>query len=625
MKKTSNINAKKLTQLGWQCFKDGQYREAIEYYDKALKLIPKNNTALENRARAAGKYGKKLLDEGDNFIEAKKYLTIALEIDQCNPWTNLNLGNYYQYNANPPDYGAADQHYTMVIDYAKNYLNFTLLDKAKKQFSLVPRHAIKYYMLYGRSDEAENYSNLVIERAGDDNISLTRLSNLHTEMGRYDEAISVLDTLSNKEDSEEFVRNIKKQKIFIYIQSDDYQKALKLSVELLEQDINDRVIWKDFAKILNALDQKENALKCIKASMTVSYEQNKEKYFEALSQKAVILKGMGQYELALEATREAQNEKEATRGHYKFISQLALLESIINRSVSEKHDQAIEKATSKAGAWGKKAGSALAVGEPELAIEYYEKAIELNTSDSESPHLLNGLAKCYMKQGEFRKAIDQYDKILQKTPTVLERCATLAHKAICLFMIEEYEAAEACCNESLEYDKNSKVYFYRGIIKVFCGKDEAFGDFDTAYKNSQNDSLKIGEGNVISIEKLLLRADAEILNQCELKEDEPIENIYWNKHVELFSVILNLRGFAVDNPEGFRGILKDLPIQITQMSIMFDNKKFAEIIGTIQSLEHTVLDGSEAYISIDVSNTEVFENECCDDYQVTLVGTDSCS
>lgn len=80
--------AAKLNEHGITALNKNEYLEAIDYFQRALQILPKNETIRKNLAISYNNYAISLTGE-----EAKKYLHKAIELESDNPSYKENLAN----------------------------------------------------------------------------------------------------------------------------------------------------------------------------------------------------------------------------------------------------------------------------------------------------------------------------------------------------------------------------------------------------------------------------------------------------------------------------------------------------------------------------------------------------
>lgn len=136
------------------------------------------------------------------------------------------------------------------------------------------------------------------------------------------------------------------------------------------------------------------------------------------------------------------------------------------------------------------ASSYQALKDTKNAITYYEKAQQLNPSDSNIPYYI---AIIYYESEDWEKAKNYLDKaIALNNPQAKELLKNVneqiklsaLNKAIALYETEKYNDALPIFNQILtEDDKNSYAYYYRGMIyDAKNKKQEAINDFKKAYE-----------------------------------------------------------------------------------------------------------------------------------------------
>ena len=178
----------------------GKYREAIPYYDQAIRLEPDYAKAYNNRCAAYSKLG--------NYDQAIYDCTRAIEIDPRYASAYSNRGNAYGHKGR---YGDALSDHSRAIaikpDYADAYYNRGLEYKRKGEYDralsdytraieIDPKHAFAYgdrgtvYKERGQHDQAvSDYSRAI---AINPRYALPHINrgNIYKEKGRYDQAIS---------------------------------------------------------------------------------------------------------------------------------------------------------------------------------------------------------------------------------------------------------------------------------------------------------------------------------------------------------------------------------------------------------------------------------------------------
>lgn len=81
------MNKNKYLNLGFKHFSNQEYEKAIEYFNEAIKLDPKSDTAYNALAEALNKSGKL-----DDAIEAAKKM---VEISPNDPFSHTALSRLY--------------------------------------------------------------------------------------------------------------------------------------------------------------------------------------------------------------------------------------------------------------------------------------------------------------------------------------------------------------------------------------------------------------------------------------------------------------------------------------------------------------------------------------------------
>lgn len=177
----------------------------------------------------------------------------------------------------------------------------------------------------------------------------------------------------------------------------------------------------------------------------------------------------------------------AEREKYKFLLQ----RGVMKLKNGQKHKEAIkffnkslELAPESHEALQLRANSLIALDKFNHALKDLQK-VEL--SYKSDPVLYYNMAIAYSKQGEFQKAVDEYDKALSLDPEYL-----LAYqgRASALTMVGDYSAAIDDYDKAL--DKNpyfTSAYKGRGVAKAILGYfDDAIFDFSLALELNPEDA-----------------------------------------------------------------------------------------------------------------------------------------
>lgn len=502
--------AKKMTQLGWECFCNKEYEKAIEYYDRALIISSDYKTASKNKALAASKYGK-LLDERGQFVEAEKYLTLALTIQTDNPFVHHNLGNLYHY-AEMPIYDKATYHYKKALVYANRDNKFNI-ESTNRQLALLPRHAIKFYLEKEDYDEAAKYITSVDKLASNDEVSLTRVADLMFKNGNIDEAAiysnkaikALLEKLEQNVGNESIDLKLLNNKMFTHNDS-----ALKIFLIATQRDENSSLNWKNLGINLYSGQpgRKGEAMKCLEVALFLEKDD-----IEALYYASCLLRDMGQAVYALESCRELLKLRESSVIElYKIYCLGAELDTLNERELSVLYDHRVISAKENS-AYGllERGKSLYAIGKFDEAISQYNKSLQINRESTQSSSILYHKALAKMAINEYIGAIKLFDQALGLTSDTKDMIYN--YKGVALLTCGEYAEAIDCFTKAIEIKRQAVFFFNTGVTKIF-GNDsrqdsiyQAFKDFKVAYEISNRGEHNVNSDTKALLKKVLLKAN----------------------------------------------------------------------------------------------------------------------
>ena len=117
-----------------------------------------------------------------------------------------------------------------------------------------------------------------------------------------------------------------------------------------------------------------------------------------------------------------------------------------------------------------RANEAIAIGEYQEAIRFYNEALELDTTFSEA---YNNRGIAYFELGQFERAVEDYTKAIATQP---EYTDAYYNRANAFYEMKEYEKSKQDLNWAQKsYADSAYIYFTRGIMAHFNNEAEFAG------------------------------------------------------------------------------------------------------------------------------------------------------
>ena len=372
--------SRKWLELGNDQFNKGNFREAIDSFDKALQIKPDDHEAWYGRGNALVNLGRyeEAIDSYDKALQIKPDYHEAW----CNRGNALDdLGRYEE------AIDSCDKAVQIKPDFHQAWFN-----RGNALVNL------------GRYEEAIDSYDKAVQIKPDYHEAWYNRGIALGNLGRYEESIDSYDkAIQIKPDKHEawYGRGSALRKLGRYEDAiDSYDKALQIKPDYHEAWNNRGFALDDLGRYEEAIDSYDKAL------------QIKPDYHEAWNNRGVALYTLGRYEEAIDSYDKAIQIKpdyhEAWYNRGFALGNLGRYEESI-----DSYDKALQIKPDYHDAWYNRGVALFNLGRYEESIDSCDKALQIKPDFHEAWHN-RGIA--LFNLGRYEEAIDSYDKALQIKP-----------------------------------------------------------------------------------------------------------------------------------------------------------------------------------------------------------------
>lgn len=398
---------------GRKLLTEKRYEEALETFNKALEINPKDEFALSRKGYILGNLGR--------YEEALEAFNKVLDINPKNAFAlsrkGVALGSLGMYED------------------ALEVFNKALEIKPKDEFSLSLKGAALGGI--GRYKDAVETFNSVIEINPKNSFVLSRKGLALIGLGNYVDAIEAFDKAIeiNPHDT---LSLLEKGHIVGCLQS-KYEEALNIFDNILKISPKNEDALSHKGITLANLERYEEALEVFNKVLEI----NSKNEF-ALSRKGSMLGNLGRHEEALNASNEAleinpKDEFAITNKGFALVYLGRYDEALDTFNKALEINPNYEFALSRR-------GLALEfLGRYQEALNAFDKALEINPEDTFSLFRKGHVLGCLLHKNE--EALNIFDSILKISPQHEE---ALMHKGITLANLDRHEEALEALNKVLE-------------------------------------------------------------------------------------------------------------------------------------------------------------------------------
>jgi len=464
--------------FGFYYQKNGNYKEAIKYF----------NTALELHPIMKGMYDRKIIlfHIGTCYLWLKeydvaiKYLNNAKALDEKDGAVCRNLAVAYQQKKqfgeaaeyfekaiqiNPSDKNIGDLYfnaglcYMELHQYEKSLENF---EKAKvtvgNNWNLYYQLGVSYQRLGNYNEAVSNYQKCIeFDTTGHLDKSMVRfhLGECFLGLKEYDKAIEYLKMAGDKEED----RGVAFLKIGLcYEGKNNFKEAIPYYNKALELGTVDAktksIIYSQRARSYFAIEEYERALE----SFQKAKELNPDECITFFNL-GVCYKKLGKYKEALENLEHA----------VKFKEHIAV----------EKQGEIY-----------------FHLGLCNAALENYETAIKIfyiaEPNIREKKDLYFHIGLCYHKHGKQREAINNMEKALKNKDTGgITDINILFYLGLSYNMLEEYDKAIEVLGRAITIGGSGMIKYHLGMsYQSLCRYKEAITSFEEAFEETSDDNIR---------------------------------------------------------------------------------------------------------------------------------------
>ena len=450
-----------LFKKGVECNKNGQYREAIEYFLRANELAPNNVDILIGLSIAYDKIGKyyeeakalkKCVELEPNTNNIYTWISLAYACDKIEEYDEAIKSLKKCIELEPRDYincihlGEA---------YYKNGQHKESIEPFLKATELEPNisrcwHELgDAYDINGQHEKArESYlkaieillktmklnSNMAINEKAE---YLYTLGDLHCKIMQFEKAIDLyLECLELDPNNIIYLGALANA----YFQNGDgdIEQAIKCYLGCLELNPDNVAIWMSLGISYYKLDRYRDAIQWLSKSVEL---------YPNISQICWYPLGSSYYMIG--------KHKEAS----EYLTKALELDSDNIESLKSKNMLEIKQKiralgldSNNAEGWGLLGFSYYNLGKYADAIQYLTRAIELNTNDTEIlSEILRGLGSSYAMLGKYKEAIEYLSKCLKFNPRVVD---TWYELGMAYYANGQYKEAKECFSKAIELHPN---------------------------------------------------------------------------------------------------------------------------------------------------------------------------
>ena len=389
----SNVMSEWNFNRGLTYYGQGKYEEAINCYDRVLKINPEYEKALYEKAR--------VLEKQKKYEEAIKCFVMALKINPHNTSARED-GNRLSDN----------------------------LDWYKKGMELNSRKQYK---------EAIEYFNKTLE------INPFHINSLMAEewsfenLNKYEDAISCLDKILNIDP--EYIEALNAKGI-ILCKEGKYEEAIKYYDKALEINPEYAFTWFNKGLVYYNQYKYEDALKCFDKALEFYPED-----IPAWHYKGLCLFEQGKDEEAIKFFDKAL-ELDPENKYIWDDRGRALSNQFKYEEAIKCFDKALMIDPEYRNAWIDRGWALYSLNRYEEAIKYYDKALEVNSKDTVT---WNARGMSLYALNRYEEAIKCYDKSLEINP---EDIIALNGRGVNLYNLNRYEEAIKCYDRALKINPN---------------------------------------------------------------------------------------------------------------------------------------------------------------------------
>lgn len=486
----------------------GGYDKAIEFYNEIIKDEPKHKEALFNKANTLAKAGKyeqavsmynKLIkndpkhkealnNKGNTLMKLKKYDEAIIQYDQAIAIEPKYIEAIY-------NKGLALAHKNKYEEALKYYDEAINLEPDNEKLWEGRRNALDKLERY---EDIVKHTNDILNKHPENQTALYNKIITLNKLGKHDEAIQNIDKLLEINPKFYLARVIRWERLI---------------------DMNDARMWEREGDELYQIEKYYDAVQCYQQAQLISNA-------DALTlKKAKALKESGKKESALDIYKhilEKQPDNIEALNNSAYI--------LISRNDTEEAEKYLDKVLTinktNQDALRNKGWSAFEEGEYEKAVNYYNKALKQKNNDTETLYrkaqlyemmnnddetfiedeeinldkyetffnvaetlydkvingegnckieALNGKAELLLDEGNYKEALEQYNKALEIKPDDIN---TLADKGNLHRELKMYREAFQCFDKILDKKpQNTDTLKYKGDVYYEAG---------LALKNAKN-------------------------------------------------------------------------------------------------------------------------------------------
>ena len=439
-----------------------KYDEALEYFNQALEINPKDDYALARKGVVLINLSK--------YDEALEYFNQALEINPNNDYALSRKG--IALISLGKDEGALES------------FNQALEINPKDDYAL-SRKGIALIIL-GKYDEALESFNQVLEINPKNDIALSRKGFALIIFGKYDEALESFNQALEINPKNDYALS---RKAFALENLGKDEEALEVFNQALEINPKDDYALSRKGFALINLGKQEEALEVFNQALEINPNND-----YALSNKGLALGNLGKHDEALEYFNQALeiNPKSDIALLFKSISLIHLDKY---EDVLESSNQALEINPMNDIALSNKGLALGNLGKYEDALEAFNQALEINPNND---YALSNKGDAFINLCKDEEALEAFNQALEINPN---NDYALSNKGDAFINLCKDEEALEAFNQALEINPNNDYALSRkGATLINLGKDEeALEYFNQALEINPKDDYTLSRKGVVLI------------------------------------------------------------------------------------------------------------------------------
>ncbi|KAH0789677.1 TPR Domain containing protein [Histomonas meleagridis] len=262
----------------------------------------------------------------------------------------------------------------------------------------------------------------------------------------------------------------------------DYASAMEHYKKAISLDPHNMIYYTNISSVLSKQNRYFDAIEICEKAVQIGYEHkaSKDMISRAYQKIAMNYASIGNLEKSIEALDKSLREKNSREVEHEKRRIEEILHKVTTNETTETFEEIKEK-----GLNAEKEGNII------YAIDYYTKAINYNEHNMNDKDILIHRADLYVKIGEFKAGLNDYDRVRSMDENNAE---FLRKKANCLLLMGNFNEAKKFYKKAVEVDPNNKSLIEemnRAVVQINKSENKMITPFKWCCKlenNMQNEN-----------------------------------------------------------------------------------------------------------------------------------------